>query len=149
MDEQAAIEIDRKALSRIVATLLLLAGLAEHIAGLSGPARFMVLWLLRTAEGVAREFAAELVAKPQHELTAFVERDDSAAEAIRLAIRIRALAAVLGEMSRQSLLADTTARVSARAWPDRLDLTDMCPIRKSRRPALPSHDLARLCIDTS
>jgi hypothetical protein len=47
-----------KALDGIAAILLALAGLAERAAGAPLPVRWLVLWFLRQAEGVATEFVA-------------------------------------------------------------------------------------------
>jgi hypothetical protein len=58
MDWKGAIEQERAALMRIVTLLLALAGLAELAAGRSPAVRGFVLWVLRRAEAVAREFVA-------------------------------------------------------------------------------------------
>ena len=58
MDWKGAIEQERAALMRIVTLLLTLAGLAERAAGRSPAMRGFVLWVLRRAEAVARDFVA-------------------------------------------------------------------------------------------
>jgi hypothetical protein len=58
MDWNAHIGRDLKALDGIAAILLALAGLAERAAGAPLPVRWLVLWFLRQAEGVATEFVA-------------------------------------------------------------------------------------------
>jgi hypothetical protein len=57
MDLTRAIGEERAALQRIVALLLALADLAELAARRSPAVRGFVLWLLRRAEPVARDFA--------------------------------------------------------------------------------------------
>lgn len=56
MDWKEAIEAERAALMRIVALLGALASLAERAASRSPAMRGFVLWILRRAEAVARDF---------------------------------------------------------------------------------------------
>ena len=56
MDWRSEYETSRRVLHRIVATLLALADLAHRADGLPGPVRWVVVHILRKAEGVAREF---------------------------------------------------------------------------------------------
>jgi hypothetical protein len=58
MNWNAQIGRDLKALDGIAAILLALAALAERAAGAPLPVRWLVLWFLRQAEGVATEFVA-------------------------------------------------------------------------------------------
>jgi hypothetical protein len=58
MDWTRAIEQERAALMRIVTLLCALAGLAELAASRSPAVRGFVLWVLRRAEAVARDFVA-------------------------------------------------------------------------------------------
>jgi len=83
-------------LRRIAAVLLALAGLAEHAAQRSAPVRRLVLWLLAPGEAIAREFVAGLdgACECYRHAPAPIQTDDSA-EAIRLALSFRALAAVV------------------------------------------------------
>lgn len=57
MDWTQAWREERAALMRLAALLHALAGLAERATGRSAGVRGVVLWLLRRAEAVAREFA--------------------------------------------------------------------------------------------
>ena len=88
---------NRETLRRIVALLLALAGIAERVSGLSGPVRRRVLWFLRPAEAVARDFivgdARDTDAPPSAPSTAY--GDDGPAAALRLAGSFRALATML------------------------------------------------------
>ena len=81
-------ERTRQALRRIAALLCLFAALAERAAGFSRPVRHPVLWILRRAEAVAREFVTG-------EAGGEAQDRRSAAEAARLALSFRALAAAL------------------------------------------------------
>ena len=56
MEWRSEYETSRRVLYRIVATLLALADLAHRADGLPGPVRWVVVHILRKAEGVAREF---------------------------------------------------------------------------------------------
>lgn len=84
-------------LTRIAGTLLSLAVLAERLYGKPEALRSLVLWILRPAEAIARDFVlAHDVC--EHALPAMVvsgSGGDSAADALRLAHRFRALAAAL------------------------------------------------------
>ena len=82
----------RQALRRIAALLCLFAALAERAAGFSCPVRHPVLWILRRAERVAREF---VTGEAGGEGAIPAQDRGSAAEAARLALNFRALAAAL------------------------------------------------------
>ena len=56
MEWRSEYETSRTVLYRIVATLLALADLAHRADGLPGPVRWLVVHILRKAEGVAQEF---------------------------------------------------------------------------------------------
>ena len=56
MDWRSEYETSRRVLYRIVAVLLALADLARRADGLPGPVRWLVVHILRKAEGVAPEF---------------------------------------------------------------------------------------------
>lgn len=93
------IDENQKALRRVVAVLLSLAGLADRAAGRSGAVCFLVVWLLRPGEVVARDYldglapgAAGLAAPLR---PGAPESCYGAAEALRLAASFRALAAAL------------------------------------------------------
>ena len=101
MRHHQTIDENRKALRRIVAVLLSLADLAERAAGRSGAVCFLVVWLLRPGEAVARDYldglapgAAGLSASEPLRPGA-PESCYGAVEALRLAASFRALAAAL------------------------------------------------------
>jgi len=99
MDWKRAIEEERAALGRIVALLFALAGLAERAAGRSPVVRAMVLWVLRHAEMIARDFVTgDSDALPASMPNA--PAGGAAADAMRLAMRFRALARQLDAEAR-------------------------------------------------
>ena len=59
MDWRSEYETSRRVLYRIVSVLLALADLAHRADGLPCPVRWVVVHILRKAEGVAREFIFE------------------------------------------------------------------------------------------
>jgi hypothetical protein len=91
MDWTRAIEEERAALMRIVALLGALAGLAELAAGRSPAMRGFVLWILRRAESVARDFVADGQDAPIA-LMPVGPAGGRPADAMRLAASLRALA---------------------------------------------------------
>ena len=101
MDVQAAIR-DDAALSRIVATLIAVAALAERSASRSCVVRCLVLLILRPAETLAREFVTGATATPLPVLKGTPETRNEirngSEDAILLASRFRALAAALGAL---------------------------------------------------
>ena len=103
MDWNEAGEINRKALRRLVALLLALADLAERAAGRSRPVRHLVLWFLRQAEEIARDHVAGLTrAAFPPAPAAILYESDSAADAMRLALGFRALAAALAVLTAEA-----------------------------------------------
>lgn len=93
-----AMEDYRQELRRIAAVLVALAVLAERLAGRPLAASGFVLWILHRAETVALEFvAANLPAAGAPRLAHPV--GDRSAEAMRLALFFRALAAALTALS--------------------------------------------------
>jgi len=89
MDWKRAIEQEWAALGRIVALLFALAGLAERAAGRSPAVRTLVLWFLRQAETVARDFVADGVDATSMPV---LPAGTAPADALRLAASLRALA---------------------------------------------------------
>lgn len=87
---------DVQTLRRIVAMLISLAALAERVAGLSFPVRWLVLGILRPAEAVAGEFVAQATHIPPPAADETPSSPNSPADAILLAWRFRVLAAMLG-----------------------------------------------------
>ena len=95
-------EIDRRrdVLERVLALLLLMAGLADHAAGLSARRRLHVLAILACGELGARDFFIGPVGAPVEGNLAL--RDfASVRDAERLAAGFRVLALVLGAMLAQ------------------------------------------------
>jgi hypothetical protein len=108
MDWNDALEEEREALGRIVALLCALAVLAERAAGRSPLVRSLVLWLLRRAEAVARDFVegdAPCEAMP------VVPAGTGPADAMRLAASLRALAR---QLDRQARLLCASCRLASR-----------------------------------
>ncbi|HEY6631566.1 MAG TPA: hypothetical protein VIZ90_08950 [Rhizobiaceae bacterium] len=91
MDWKRAIEEERAALGRIVALLCALAVLAERAAGRSPVVRSLVLWVLRQAEAVARDFVCG-GPDPATALVPIAPSGNAPLDATRLAISLRALA---------------------------------------------------------
>ena len=91
-----------KRLRRIAALLLAIADLAERAAGRAPAICRLVLWLIRPAEAVAGDYVDEIapgaacVPVPLRPL-------DAAAEALRLAMNLRLLAATLAALAQQCL----------------------------------------------
>ena len=87
-----------KQLHRLATLLSALADLAKRAAGRSSALCMLVLWLIRPAEAVARDYVDEIapgaacVPVPLRPL-------DGAAEALRLAHGLRVLAATLGALA--------------------------------------------------
>ena len=102
MDWNAQIGRELKALDGIAAILLALAGLAERAAGAPLPVRWLVLWFLRQAEGVATEFAAastggtERVRWPSDRTTAHLSHP---VDAIHLALSLSRLACAVSVLA--------------------------------------------------
>lgn len=97
---EGAIEQERAALMRIVTLLLALAGLAERAANRSPAMRGFVLWVLRRAEAVARDFVAGSQDAPS-----MPPAGCRPADALRLALSLRRLARQLKrQIKRQARL---------------------------------------------
>lgn len=90
---------DRRTFSRIAATLLALALLAERAAGRSFPVRFLVLAVLWRAEAIARAYVAREIEADGWCLDEPPAMRGGAADAEILALRLRMLAAVLGVLA--------------------------------------------------
>ena len=100
MDWKLAMKEERAALKRIVALLFALADLAEHAGRRSTLVRRFVIWVLRQAETVARDFVIGAEAPPV--FMAIGPASDGPADAMRLAQCFRELAR---ELDRQARLA--------------------------------------------
>ena len=99
MEWKQAIEEERAVIGRIVALLVALAGLAELAAGRSAIVRGFVLWLLRHAEAVARDFVEGGEDVPSAELP-MPPAGNGPEDAMRLAASFRALARQLKRQAR-------------------------------------------------
>jgi hypothetical protein len=102
MDWTRAIEEERAALMRIVALLCALAGLAELAASRSPAMRGFVLWILRRAEAAARDFVAGGQDTPIGPMPVG-PAGTRPADAMRLALNLRALARQLERQARLML----------------------------------------------
>ncbi|HTV71612.1 MAG TPA: hypothetical protein VMF90_24030 [Rhizobiaceae bacterium] len=94
---------DGQTLARIARMLVALAVLAERACGRSLPIRCLILWILRQAEAVARDFVigealAVGVAAPYQ--PAPMPSGDSVADLVRLAACFRALALAMRKLPR-------------------------------------------------
>ena len=117
MDWKLAMEEERAALKRLVALLFALADLAEIAAGRSRLVRRFVIWILRRAEIVARDYIIGDVDAPPALMPVGLVHDDLA-DAMRLARGFRELAR---ELDRQVRLAFAVQdgiydRVEQTAW---------------------------------
>ncbi|TYR35161.1 hypothetical protein FY036_02490 [Mesorhizobium microcysteis] len=108
MDWNEALEEEREALGRIVALLCALAVLAERAAGRSPLVRSLVVWLLRQAEAVARDF---VYGDTPFEVMPVVPSGTGPADAMRLAASLRALAR---QLDRQARLLCASCRLASR-----------------------------------
>ena len=96
MNGNAEIEAEREALKRIVAMLFAFAGMAERASVRSYPVRCLVLWALRRAEVVARDWLMPDGADDwQGSAPVAILYRNSQAEALHLAQSFRALAHML------------------------------------------------------
>jgi hypothetical protein len=93
---------DGQALASIAGMLVALAVLAERACGRSLPIRCLILWILRPAEAVARDFVigeAQAVGVAAPHQPAPMPGVDSIAELMRLAACFRALALAMRKLS--------------------------------------------------
>ncbi|MEO4000227.1 hypothetical protein [Mesorhizobium sp. CAU 1732] len=109
MDWKRAIEEERAALGHIVALLFSLADLAERTAGRSTVVASLVLWFLRQAEAVARDFVDGRSDAPSASMP-IVPTSAGPLDAMRLAVSLRALARQIDGQAR--LLPATRGRTS-------------------------------------
>ncbi len=117
MDWNEATDLNIKTLRRIVALLLALAGLAERASGRCHAVRWSVLWLLRPGEAMVRDYVAALTGDPGlANPPAILPAGDSHADAMRLALSFRMLAAALAAFAEQ-VLATLQATHARRAGP--------------------------------
>lgn len=99
MDWKVAMEQERAALMRLVALLYSLAALAERAGGRSPAVRGFVLWILRHAEAMARDFVTSDPDTPPASVPV-VPAGGCPADAMRLAASFRALARQLDRQAR-------------------------------------------------
>lgn len=102
VDWKLAIKEERAALMRMVALLCSLADLAESASRRCRPVRSFVLWLLRPAESLARDFVMGKQDAPPISMPVG-PADDSRADAMRLAENFRHLACELECQARLAL----------------------------------------------
>ena len=100
MDWIRAIEQERAALGRIVALLLSFADLAERAASRSTVVASLVLWFLRQAETVARDFVDGGSDVPSASMPIVPPRA-GLLDAMRLAVSLRALARQIDGQARR------------------------------------------------
>ena len=135
MGRMARIGRELRGLDGIVAVLLVLARLAEHIASAPRPVRRAVLWVLLRAEAVARRSAGRYAFRmglPTRPVVMPLDGDDhAAARTLAMALRMLALAIrnMLSRLHRRQFL---TARRPGAS--DRAD----------RRPRLPLSGILRM-----
>ena len=107
---------DRQALKRIVALLFAFAALAELAGSKPRPLRSVVLWFLRPAEAIGRDFVSAMVEDwgGPDIWPAQVSSLDDADDNICLAHSFRALAELLGDLIRRGLVQRPSGRTSRR-----------------------------------
>lgn len=103
----AGVMINHKSMRRTAARLMSLAVLAERASYRCFVIRCLVLWILRPAESYVEAYIEELVASLTGAPALFVDNQaigNDPDDAIRLAERFRALAAVIDQLSRLALI---------------------------------------------
>jgi len=104
MDWNGTRKDNRRALKRIVAVLFALASLADRASTRHGLLRGCVLWILRSAETIARDFVMDMALDqgalplPAVLLIPALHGGDAPADAMRLAESFRALAVQLDRL---------------------------------------------------
>lgn len=97
------IQLKQQTHQRIIARLYALALLCERAAGMPACVRFMVLWILRSGEVVARDFAAGMAFDAGYRLhlsdLPTIWQSSRPDDTIHLALQFRALADVLQFLS--------------------------------------------------
>ncbi|APH72304.1 hypothetical protein [Aquibium oceanicum] len=93
-----AATLDDRTMRRIVALLVSFAVMAERAAGRSFPVRFVVLCILRHAEAVALLFVAETFEADVFYVHGDPETGYGPADAMAIAMRLRALASLVFAM---------------------------------------------------
>jgi hypothetical protein len=91
---------EERAWWRIVASLLAFAGLAERAAYHSMPVRWLVLSILRLAEAVVEDVVLDAAGLPQSDADDLTRAGQSPEDALALAARFLALAAMLAGLIR-------------------------------------------------
>ncbi len=89
---------DDRTMRRIAALLVSFAVMAERAAGRSFPVRFVVLCILRHAEAVALSFVAETFEADVFYVEGEAETGYGPADAMAIALRLRALASLVFAM---------------------------------------------------
>ena len=105
MDWNWAKEDNRRMLKRIVALLFAFAGLAERLDDLPSPVRGIVLWVLQSAETIARDFVMDTALEqgapvmPGLVIIQALPVADGPADAMWLADSFRALGLLLNRLA--------------------------------------------------
>lgn len=115
MDWEQAVEAEQAALLRLAALLIALATLAERAAERSPALRGFVLWLLRRAETVARDF---VTGEPAPGMPTASPTGSRPGDARRLAIAFRTLARLIERQARQMVAVHADDRAGTRSRPD-------------------------------
>ena len=97
MNVRAEDKADDEGLANIAAMLIALAALAERASRSSCLVRRLVLLILAPAEAVARNFLAGLTPQEPHHEPFSIRTDGGSTDAVRLAVRLRALAAAFAD----------------------------------------------------
>jgi hypothetical protein len=96
---------EQDTLKRIIALLFALAVLAERAAGRSRPVRWLVLWILRHAETVVREFVTgsplKAAGSRRSPASTAVRHGHDPADAMTLAASLRSLALLVRTIAAQ------------------------------------------------
>jgi hypothetical protein len=104
---------ERAALMRLAALLCALAALADHAARCPAPVRGFVVWLLRHAEAVARDWVTGEPATPS---MAIDPAGSGPADALRLAIGLRLLACHVEREAWPTIAARRKASGEPQSW---------------------------------
>lgn len=93
-----------------------LANLAERAGTRCAAIRWLVLWVLRRAEAVARAYAEEFTASPILP-TGLYPAGDTPGDALRLAANLRMLACIFRALAHRARLASTPGKPSGQILP--------------------------------
>lgn len=124
MQLRKANDRQRQGFERIARTLLALAALCERLGSVAPAIRFLVLCMLRPAEGIAREFvlgtALDAGLQPSEEIASLCVCDDQSPDAHLLACRFQALALILAYLMQHDLIVLASHGCDLRPWDVRI-----------------------------